>query len=63
MLVRLNGKSVYRSFLSLCHTHAHSLALSPLRLVPMSSSTFIIQGQVFFLIFLFFFNYLSVGPH
>lgn len=44
MLVRLNGKSVYRSFLSLCHTHAHSLALSPLRLVPMSSSTFIYSG-------------------
>lgn len=37
MLVRLNGKSVYRSFLSLCHTH--TLSLSLLRLVPISSST------------------------
>lgn len=47
MLVRLNGKSVYRSFLSLCHTHAHSLSLSPLRLVPLSSST-LFQGQVLY---------------
>lgn len=54
MLVRLNGKNVYRSFLSLCHTHAHSLSLSPLRLVRMSSST-PFRARYSTLSFIFFF--------
>lgn len=37
MLVRLNGKSVYRSFFSLSHVHSFSPSLP--RFVPMSSST------------------------
>lgn len=65
MLVRLNGKSVYRSLLSLCHTHAHSLSLSPPSIGP-NEQFDTIQGLrysnsfSFFFPFFFFFN-LSLG--
>lgn len=63
MLVRLNDKSVYRSFLSLSHTHAHSLSLSFLWLVPMSSSTlFRARYSTLSFHFLFFFKLSLFSP-
>lgn len=52
MLVRLNGKSVYRSFLSLCHTHAHSLPLSHSSIGPGEQSD-TIHGPLISVSFLF----------
>lgn len=50
MLVRLNGKSVYRSFLSLCHTHAHSFSFTSS--IGPDEQFDTIQGQILYSLFL-----------